>query len=275
MVDRALAQAARILVALALLTLAFAPALAPLARGASSGATLPLTGGVTGPSRVGTGLTASYTVTAAGGPAQALNDTQVGTYSYEASISAANTTGATITPVAGVLVNFTISVTLDAPNVSEPLTIYVLVNSSYNGASVSQNFSYSIQVIEPYRVTASLVVGATSSVGVFAITVLLDGQPVGNILVHGLAAGTTYPVTFSYVPASLSPGWHTFFLSLAQEHGLVTFAGGQQELSVSFFVAGGGPDYTYWYLAGTLAFVGAIFIWSTTVGGRRRGRPKK
>ena len=171
--------------------------------------------------------------------------------------------------------NFTISVTLDAPNVSEPLTIYVLVNSSYNGASVSQNFSYSLQVIEPYRVTASLVVGSSSSVGVFAITVLLDGQPVGSILVHGLAAGTTYPVTFSYVPASLSPGWHTFFLSLAQEHGLVTFSGGQQELSVSFYVAGGGPDYTYWYLAGTLLFVGAIFIWSTTVGGRRRGRPKK
>jgi len=259
----------------ALLALALAPGLLPLAHGDASGATLPLTGGVTGPSTVGTGLTGSYLVTAAGGPAQALNDTQVGTYSYQASISAANTTGATITPSAGVLVGFTINLTLDAPNVTEPLTIYVLVNSSYNGQSVDQNFSYSIQVVEPYRLSANLVVGPTSAIGTFDLTVLLDGQPVGQIPVHGLSAGSSYPISFAYVPASLSPGWHTFFLSLAQEHGLVTFAGGQQELSVSFYVAGGGPDYSYWYLAGTVAFVGAIFIWSTTVGGRRRGRPKK
>ena len=275
MAPRALTQGIRILLAVVLLMVALAPTLGPMARGGTTGTTLPLTGGITGPSEVGTGLTSNYAVTAAGGPAQALNDTQVGTYSYEASISAANTTGATITPAAGVLVGFTISLTLDAPNVTEPLTIYVLVNSSYNGASVSQNFSYSIQVIEPYRLAANLVVGATSAVADFDITVLLDGQPVGQIVVHGLSAGSSYPISFAYVPTSLSPGWHTFFLSLAQEHGLVTFAGGEQELSVSFFVAGGGPDYSYWYLAGAATFVGAIFIWSTTVGGRRRGRPKK
>jgi hypothetical protein len=272
---RRLSTVLRLLVVAALVTIAIVPSLAPLARGGTTSNNLPLSGGVTGPSDVGTGLTASYTVNAAGGPAQALNDTQVGTYSYEASISAANTTGATITPAAGVLVNFTISLTLDAPNVTEPLTIYVLVNSSYNGASVSQNFSYSVQVIEPYRLSADLVVGSSSAVSTFDITVQLDGQPVGQILVHGLSAGTSYPITFAYVPSSLSPGWHTFYLSLAQEHGLVTFAGGQQELSVSFFVGGGGPNYSYWYLAGAAAFVGVLFIWSTTVGGRRRGRPKK
>jgi hypothetical protein len=275
MTTRTLPTAFRLVVAVAVLTLLLAPALAPLARGGSSGTTLPLTGAISGPSQVGTGLTGSYTVTAHGGPAEALNDSQVGTYSYEASVSAANTTGAAVTPSAGVLIGFTITVTLDAPNVSEPLTIYILVNSSYNGASVSQNFSFSLQVIEPYRLAANLVVGSTSAVSNFDITVLLDGQPVGQILVHGLSAGTSYPISFAYVPSSLSPGWHTFFLSLAQEHGLVTFAGGQQTLSVSFYVAGGGPNYSYWYLAGAATFVGAIFIWSTTVGGRRRGRPKK
>jgi hypothetical protein len=276
MFARAVAPTVRVLVAVVLLTLALVPALAPLAHGASNTTTLPLTGSVTGPSNVGTGLTAGFTVTATGGPAEAINnDTQVGTYSYEASISAANTTGATITPVAGVLINLTVSLSLVAPNATEPLTIYVDVNSSYNGQSTSQNFSYSIQIIEPYRVSANLVVGASSAVSQFDITVLLDNQPVGQIVVHGLSAGESYPISFAYVPSSLSPGWHAFLLSLAQEHGLVTFSGGQQTLTVSFYIAGGGPNYTYWYLAGTAVFVGAIFIWSTTVSGRRRGRPKK
>ena len=191
------------------------------------------------------------------------------------SISAVNTTGASISPVSGVLVNLTISLTLDAPNTTEPLTIYVLVNSSYNGQSVAQNFSYSVQVVEPYRLAANLVVGSTSGVSGFDITVLLDNAPVGQIVVHGLSAGQSYPISFAYVPTNLGPGWHTFQLSLAQEHGLVLFAGGEQVLSVSFYVADGGPDYTEWYLLGIVAFVGAILIWSTTVGGRRRGRPKK
>ena len=90
-----------------------------------------------------------------------------------------------------------------------------------------------------------------------------------------ITAGSTYPLTFSYVDLNLTPGWHTFAISLASEHGLVTFSGGAQQYSDTFYVNGPPPDYTIWYAAGALAFVGALFIWSTRVAARRRGRAKK
>ena len=69
--------------------------------------------------------------------------------------------------------------------------------------------------------------------------------------------------------------WHTFSISLASQHGLVTFPGGAQQYSQSFYVTGPPPDYTVWYVAGIGAFLGAVFIWSTRVAARRRGRAKK
>ena len=265
---------ARVLLVVAVLSLALVPGLLPRAHADASN-TIPLSGGITGPTGVGLGLQASYVVTAKGGPAEALNGTQVGTYSFTTSIQAVNTTGAKITPVSGVLTDFTVSITLIAPNVTEPLTIYVLVTSTLGSANATQNLSYSVHIVQPFKLSATLVVGSSGAVSPFGLTVLLDNQPVGSILVHGLTAGASYPISFAYVPTDLAPGWHTFLISLAQLHGLVSFAGGEQVLSVSFFITGGGPDYTAWYLTGTAVFVGAILIWSTTVGGRRRGRPKK
>jgi hypothetical protein len=256
-----------------LVLVAILPLLAAPAHAANSSP--PLTGGITGPSTLGTGLKATYVVTAQGGPAESTSGTQVGTYTFKASMSAVNTTNATLSQTSGVLVNGTVSLVLKAPNVAEPFTIYVLVTSTLSADNASQNFSYSLQIVEPYTVRANLVVGAGSGVSPFTLTVALDGQPVGSILVPSLSAGTAYPVSFSYVPPGLTPGWHTFSLSLAQEHGLVVFAGGSQVYSSSFYVVGPNPDYSLWYLTGVSAFVGAIVIWSTRVGGPRRGRSKK
>jgi hypothetical protein len=236
----------------------------------------PLIGGVTGPGSVGLGLKTVYTVTASGGPAEAINGTQVGILSYKASISAVNTTGALITPVSGVLVNGSVTLAFNAPNVTESLTVFVLVTSSYQGTNVSNNFSELVLIVEPYRLNANLVVSSAAAIATFEITVTLDGQPVGLVHVPSLSAGATYPLSFEYVlPSGLSAGWHTFSMNLAQEHGLVSFAGGVSQISSTFYVTGPSPDYGIWYLAGASAFVGAIFIWSTGLGARRRGRSKK
>jgi hypothetical protein len=257
----------------ALVVLALLPLLASPVHGAST--TLPLTGGISGPSTLGTGLKASYVVTAQGGPAEATNGTQVGTYTFQASVSAVNTTNATLSQTTGVLVNGSVRIVLQAPNVAEPFTIYVLVTSTLASDNASQNFSYSLQIVQPYTLHANLVVGSGSGVSPFYLTVALDGQPVGSILVPSLSGGTAYPISFSYVPSGLSPGWHTFSISLAQEHGLVLFSGGTQVFTSTFYIVGANPDYSLWYLTGTSAFVGAIVIWSTRVGGPRRGRSKK
>lgn len=258
-----------------LLALALLAGAAPGARAALlPAAASPLTGGITGPADVGTGLKGTYLVSASGGPAQAANGTQVGTYTFKASLSAANTSGASLSTTSGVLTNFSVSIQLIAPNVTEPLTIFVLVTSTYQGTNASQNFSFSVTIVEPYRLSAQLVVGPTAGVTRFELTVLLDGAVVGNVTVPTLAASATYPVTFAYVNPDLAAGWHTFSVSLAKEHGLVAFAGGAETVSQSFYVPGPPADNTFYYLLGAVAFVGVFFIWSMRVGARRR-RPKK
>jgi len=250
--------------------------MAPNVAGATSTST-PLTGGITGPGTVGTALNATYVVKASGGPALAANGTQTGIYSYKASLTGPNITLAqgAILPTTGVLVGGQVNLTLKAPKVVELITIYVLVTSSQGTTNVSQNFSYSVNIVQPYVVSANLVVGHTSAVAPFDLTVLLDGSPVGSVRVPGLSAASSYPVSFSYVPSGLSAGWHTFSISLAAEHGLVSFSGGNQVYTVSFYVTGAPTNNTLWYATGAAAFVGVFFIWSTRVSARRRGRPKK
>lgn len=276
------ASGARPLVPLLLvLALAVGPlalaASAPPARAAASNYA-PLTGSVTGPNLVAISGHAQYLVSASGGPAEAANGTQVGIYSYTASLGGlpvGNKTGAIITPASGVLVNGQVNLSFVAPNISATVTVFVDVTSGHSGTNISQNFSTVVHVIQPYRMQATLVVASAASIAAFTVTVTLDGTPVGTVDVPTLTGGATYPLNFSYVTSGLSEGWHTFAVSLSQEHGLVTFSGGEQQFSSSFYVPGPAPDYTPWFLAGTAAFVGAILILTMRVGARRRGRSKK
>ncbi|HEV2519539.1 MAG TPA: hypothetical protein VGX00_02805 [Thermoplasmata archaeon] len=239
------------------------------------GATPAVTGSINGPVDLGESLSANYTVQASGGPAEAANGTIVGTYIYNATITGANTTGASINPSTGVLLNGSAKFSFKAPPVAETLTLSVVVTSSLAKHNQTDNLSLQVHIVQPYRIAATLVAAQGVTIGPLSLTVTLDGTPVGTIRVPVVSAGTTYPITFAYVDLALAPGWHTFAVSLAAQHGLVTFAGGAQEYSQSFYVSGPPTDYTIWYVAGTVAFVGAVFIWSTRVAARRRGRAKK
>jgi hypothetical protein len=224
---------------------------------------------------VGKGLHATFAVSANGGPAVAPNGTQTGIFSYKATLSGTNTTGALVTPVSGVLVNRMTNLSVTAPNVTETVTLAVLVTSSVHGTgtkNVSSNFTTTFRVVQPYHLAATLSVPGPEGSDPFSVTVTLDGTPVGSVAVPALAAGGTYPLGFDYVTGGLSPGWHTFAINLAPEHGLVVFAGGQEVFSESFYVQAPAPNLTLWFVAGAFAFVGAIFIWLMAVGARRRGR---
>ena len=159
-------------------------------------ATLPLTGNIAGPTAVGVAIQTTYTVSATGGPAEAPNGTQVGIYSYKASYSAVNTTGAAFTPTSGVLVNGTSTLSFTAPNVTEPLTLFVLVKSAFNRRTSPRTSP------TPSRSSSRTVSRLTSWSG-------LPGRaPVRH---HrdarrparwdhqgaGLAAGESYPITFA------------------------------------------------------------------------------
>ncbi|HZY92743.1 MAG TPA: hypothetical protein VFG07_08260 [Thermoplasmata archaeon] len=236
----------------------------------------PLVATLHGPTTIGTLLSANYTVNVSGGPAVALNGTVVGSYTYKATFTALNRTGILFGPAAqGVVLNGSAILKLTAGNVTEPVTLGVLITSTYQGVNQTMNATLLVNVVQPYVVSTTLVVGSGAGVSRFYLEVDLDGSAVGQVPVPTLSAGSSYPLSFRYVDTNLAPGWHTFSLSLAAQHGLITFPGGMQSFSESFYVSGAPTDYTFWFLTGAVAFVGAIVIWSLRVGARRRGKAKK
>jgi hypothetical protein len=266
-------------VAVLVLALLLAPALltavgvlAPTARAAGTTA---VTGSVTGPSIVSTGSTTPFQVAGFGGPAVSANGTVVGNLTYYASLVGPNLTGVSFLPSES---NFTSNQSQTADlvvtNATETITIDLEVASVYLGKNVSFNTSYVVNVVQPYVISATLVASA-SWVTAFTVYVTLDGTVIGNVSVPALQAGGTYQVKFEYPTLGLSTGDHTFAISLVQEHGLVTFANGQTQYSETVYVTGPAPDYTLWYVAGIVAFFGAIFIFATRVAARRRGATRR
>ena len=235
-----------------------------------------VTGTVTYPSVVSLRATATLSFLAHGGPAFAANGTQVGNLSYYAAILGTNLSGVTLAPLAGrILGNTSDHATLSVSNISQTLTLNVMFSSVYQGQNESVNYSYTIAVVQPYVVAATIVNPTASTVLPFRVAVELDGTPVGSVLVPSLTPGAEYNLSFQYAVANLGSGTHTFSISLASEHGLVTFSGGATQYSQSFYIEGGAPNYTLWYALGIVAFVVVLFIFVTRVAARRRGAVRR
>jgi CARDB len=246
---------------------------APLAPAASSSG---VTGSMTGPTIVATGSTNVYHISGWGGPAILPNGTRVGNVTYYVSVAATNATGVSYAPLRG---NFTTNTSLrgnlTVSNTTQSVLIDVEVSSIYQGKNDSTNFTYSVTVVRPYIVSATIVNPSSATVSGFAVLVLLDGSPIGTVNVTSLAPGGSARVAYVYPTLGLSPGSHTFSLSLVAEHGLVRFANGQTTYTVTIYIAGAAPDYTVWYVAGIVAFFGAIFIFASRVAARRRGAARR
>jgi hypothetical protein len=246
--------------------------LAPPARAAGTSA---VTGAVTGPTIVSTSSTTPYQVSGFGGPAVSANGTVVGNITFYASVVGPNLTGVTFLPSEG---NFTSNQSqtsdLAVGNATETITIDLMVSSVVHGKNQSVNSTFTVTIVQPY-VISTTIVASSSGVTTFNVFVTLDGAVIGNVSVPALSAGGTYKLKFEYPTLGLSPGDHTFAISLTQEHGLVTFANGQTQYSETVYVTGPAPDYTLWYVAGIVAFFGAIFIFVTRVAARRRGAARR
>lgn len=244
--------------------------------GARAQSTTPVTGSVTGPDVAALGATVSLVINGTGGPAFAANGTQVGNITYYASVAGLNTTGVQVLPASQAIVNRTgRSVDLTAGQTPEVLTITVMISSTYLHQNVSLNITKTVTVVRPYVLTAVIVNSAVTTVLSFKVQVFLDGDLVGNVTVPTLTPGDEYNLTFDYATLGLAIGAHTFSISLANQHGLVTFANGAITYSTTFNVAGPAPDYTVWYVVGVVAFFGVLFILATRLAARRRGPARK
>ncbi len=239
-------------------------------------ATAPVTGNVTGPSILATGGNGTFLINATGGPAYAANGTKVGNLSFYASVRATNLTGITITPAQS---NFTsaeaIPVTLSVGSNALEVTISVMISSVYHKENQSINLTDSLYVVVPYVVSVEIINGASATVLTFPVVVDLDNSPIGTVKVPTLTPDQAYNLSFRYPTLGLSPGEHTFSISLANEHGLVRFANGLTTYSTSFYVSSAAPNYTLWYVVGAVAFFGVLFIFATRVAARRRGATRR
>ena len=233
-------------------------------------------GNITGPTVLAYKADRTYFINASGGPAFASNGTRVGNLTYYASVVGANVTGVTILPASAPFTSDQPeSTVLTVTNLTQVVTIDVEITSVYKTANVSLNLTYSVNVVQPYVLTLTVVSNSSTTILAFVLTVDLDGTRVGSVSIPTLTSRQSYTATFQYATLGLSAGEHTFTVSLASEHGLVTFAGGATSYSESFYVPGAPPNYTLWYVAGAVAFFGAIFIFLTRVAARRRNPSRK
>jgi hypothetical protein len=245
----------------------------PAARAASTPFT-PVTGNVTGPVAVATGGKAVFDIHATGGPAY-LGGVKVGNLSWFASVVAPNTTNVTLTPTHGSLTGSAPgTTTLSASDLTQAVTIQVLVTSVYGSENSTVNLTDSVEVVTPYLVKAVLVAPPGIRVAGVVVTVALDGSVVGTVDAPTLGPNNSETITFRYATLGFSVGWHTFTFSLNRSS-LVTFAGGATQYSQTFYVPGPPPNYTIWYVAGTVTFFGALFILATRVAARRRSSSRR
>ncbi len=241
-------------------------ALTPLASPAAVGT---LAGNITGPTSIPTSGSATYFINASGySKGLAL--------SWTGAIVGGNTSGATLTPTSGTVIIGTPSRTvLKVGAVAQPVTIEVELKGGVLENNSTLNLSYTVQVEVPITLRATLVAGPSATVLPFTLEVDLDGAKVGTVSVPSLKPNAVYNLSYDYGGPALSPGWHVFTVSLAEEHGLVTFANGATALSSGFYIAQPPADVALWGVVGVVAFFGVLFISLTRVAARRRGAGRR
>lgn len=245
--------------------------LGPLAPASAATIGGPVHATVSGPGVVATGSNSTYYLNGSGGPGVAANGSIIGNLTWTVHLSGLNTTGVSVSPSNGSFAKGTQAVThLKTSKLPQVLTLILEVRSSYFGSNASTNVTYSVHVVTPYVVRATLVAGSKADVLAFNVTVELDGRRVGTVAIPSIAANHTYVLTYDYASLGLSPGAHTFTISLAEQHGLVKFSNGALEYSETFYVVGPPPNYGLYVLLGAVAFFGVLFIFATRVAARRR-----
>lgn len=251
--------------ALALLVLVVAAATLPLS---VSAATEPLQAGVTGPTALAPSQAARYNVTISGGP------TGNTTYSLSYYITGTNTSGGN--PVSsspgslsGNRTRFELNIT--APSLEQSLTLRVtVVATPKQGTSENITTSFAITVIRGIVLSATFHnIGTTAALNV-TVQWSIDGKVVGTSVLKQIGANADATVTFTYLPAALSPGEHTLTVSADLDHdGIIQAGRGEVVTSTIFYnqVQETAPGWAF--LLGIGIFI-PVFL--GVVAWRRRGQ---
>lgn len=232
---------------------------------------------ISGPSLLSSNSSGQFFATARGGPAQLVNGTYVGNYTFTTSLLGVDTSGSFVSPVSGAFIGEQVNLTVGGLVATGTYTFELNVTSHGVGAhttNLTQIFSTQFQIVIPYVVSTTVKNLNSYQVNGAAIQVSLDGSVVGSLGVPSLLPSATTAVTYNYTTLGLAPGYHTFTLTLVGEGSLLQFGNGQTSYSVTFYVSGPPPSYTTDELTGLGLALIAIFI-SLLFFGPRRPRRKR
>lgn len=230
---------------------------------------------ISGPSILPINGTGAYIALAQGGPAEALNGSFVGNYTFTDQIVGVDTTGSFVSPVSGAFIGEQLNLTLGGLNSTGVYTLELNVTShGPGGRNETQVFSYAFTIVIPFLIQVTVQNLNAYTLSSAVIDVSLDGNPVGVMSVPSLSPSGTTVLKYNYT-APLLPGYHTFTLTLVGAVGLLEFSNGQRTISVQFYVQGSPPSYTNDYIFGAGLTVLAILISILFFGPRRASRKKK
>lgn len=252
--------------ALAGLVLLLACAVLPLTASATTG---PLLAAIAGPTALAPSQTAAFNVTISGGPSGHVN------YSVSYYLSGGNLTGAN--PLKASPGQVTGNRTLVRVNVTAPsaegtvtLTVNVVATPSI-GVSETTSSSVDITIIRGIVLTATFHNGGTTTALNVTVIWAIDGTTVGTSLLKQLGANADATVTFTYLPAGLSPGRHTLTVSADLDHnGVIDPARGEVVTSTIFYSQVEQPAMGWAILLGIGVFI-PVFL--GVAAARRRGEP--
>ncbi len=254
----------RFLLGLALLAVV-ASALASSASAATGG---PLFFELAGPTALAPGQTASFNVTASGGPSGNV------TYSVVYYIKGTNTSGGSplaASPGRRSGNRTTLQINMTAPTLEQTLTLVVTLDATPQaGAAENVTRTFSIAVIKPIVLTATFHNGGTTSAVNITVRWYVDGALIGTSFIMQIASNADSTVTFNYLPVGLAAGEHTLRVEADLDHDNVIDASKGEVVTSTIFYSQVQEPATGWtILLGIGVFV-PVFI--GVVALRRRGQ---
>jgi CARDB protein len=235
---------------------------------ASAAAQTPIYATIIGPTAIAPGRTASYELTATGGPGDPVN------YSVSWYVTGPNPAGASplvTSPgkLSGGRSTFTLNVT--APTAEQTLTLRVAVGASASGATENTTVERSIVVLAPIVLSGSFRNdGSTAALNV-SVRFYVDDTFVGTQTIARIPAGSQGSASFDYLPVGLSRGSHRVRIEADLDRdGTIDPARGETIISDVFYKATPPLGTGVAVLIGIGVFVPVFLV---TVAWRRRQKP--
>jgi len=214
---------------------------------------------ITGPTYLGLGQSGSYAVHVTGGPG--------GKFNYSAQVS---TIAALVTPSSGSS-NGTFNLTVKAPAEAQDVVLTVNVTSS-TGAKISSSERYTIKIVEPVVIKATVKNAANMTVSNVPIEFWADGQ-VLNSTTFTINGNSTKTVMYNWTSPSIAPGLHNITIKIDPNNQFVKFATGGSEYSTTIYI--GDPGFGTWNLVLAIALAFLLFFAFTTYMNKGKKKKKK